>query len=136
MIIHEIPGKMVTSWDAGSKSIIDKVDTFRMSLDEFQGAVMEKGLEHAKSHGAIAWIVDSSTAEGNFKKEIQDYIDNVVFPTFAENGIEYFVTVKPEEPGLTSMTVENFASKVGPSGMQLVEAANVEVAKKWLRNQR
>lgn len=136
MIIHEIPDKMVTTWDRNAKAVIDKVDSFHMSLDEFKGAIMEEGLDYAKENGAIAWIIDSSEAEGNFKKEIQDFIEDEVFPAFADNGIKYFVTIKPDDPGLTSMTVENIASKAGPAGLQLVDAANVDAAKAWLQKQR
>ncbi|TXT66555.1 MAG: hypothetical protein BAJALOKI3v1_20018 [Promethearchaeota archaeon] len=135
MKVHEVPGKLEVHWDGSAKAIVDVWSSYNISLEEFRNAVLIDGLEIAKKRGAIAWIVDSSNASGNFSKEIHSFIESDVFPSFAENGIEYFITIKPDNPGLTSMTVDNYASKVGPAGIQLVEADNVEIAKDWLKSQ-
>ncbi|TXT67736.1 MAG: hypothetical protein BAJALOKI1v1_20053 [Promethearchaeota archaeon] len=124
---------MISEWDGSCKAIIDTWTTYNVTLEEFKEAVLIEGVKHAQKHGGIAWIVDSSSATGNFKKEIHNFIETDIFPTFASIGIKYFITIKPENPGLTSMTVENYSAKAGPAGLQLLEADNVEVAKEWLR---
>lgn len=133
MQIQEISGKMTSTWEADVKAVLDTWTTYNVTLEEFKEAVLIKGVAFAKQHGAIAWIVDSSTAEGVFTQEIQDFIATDIFPGFVANNIKYFITIKPEIPGLTSLTVSSYASKAGPAGMQLVDVKSVEDAKMWLK---
>ena len=134
MEIQNITGKMRSTWEDDVKAVLDIWTTYNITLEEFKEAVLIKGVNFAKSHGAIAWIVDSSKAKGVFAQEIQEFIGSTVFPTFVKNGIKFFITIKPEVAGLTSLTVSNYAAKAGPAGMQLVDVKSVSDAKLWLKN--
>lgn len=134
MKIQEINGKMKSTWESDVISVLDTWTTYNITLDEFKEAILNKGMAFAKAHGGIAWIVDSSKAKGVFSKEIQDFIGSSVFPTFVQNGIKYFITIKPDVPGLTSMTVSNYSAKAGPAGIKLIDVKNVADAKMWLRD--
>lgn len=133
MNIHSIPGKLDVSWRADVKAIVDTWSTYFVSLDEFKTAVLDKGLSHAKANGAIAWVVDSSSAKGVFTQDIQDFIGSDIFPAFAKNGIKYFITITSEVSALTKMTVKSYAAKTGPHGLQLVELNSVDDAVEWLK---
>lgn len=133
MQIQNIPGKMISTWEDDVKAVLDTWTTYNVSLEEFKEAVLIKGVAFAKAHGAIAWIVDSSTAVGVFTQDIQNFIATDIFPTFVANNIKYFITIKPEVQGLTNLTVSNYAAQAGPAGMQLVDVKSVIDAKMWLR---
>lgn len=133
MKIHSIPGKFEVNWLDDVKAILDKVTNYSISLEEFKEAVLDKGLNHSIANGGIAWIVDSSAAEGIFNAEIQNFIGSDVFPAFAKNGIKYFITINSKTNILTSMTVKTFQSKTKPHGLKLVEVNTVEDAKNWLK---
>jgi len=96
--------------------------------------VLVKGLNWARARRGQAWIVDSSKAKGAFSAEIQEFIGSDVFPSFAQSGIKYFITINSEVSTITNMTVRNFASKTGPHGLELVEVASVDDALEWLRH--
>jgi len=93
-----------------------------------------KGLNYAKTHKGIAWIVDSSEAKGSFPPEIQEFIGSDVFPAFAKNGIKYFITITSKESALTRMTISTYSAKTGPHGLQLLEVNSVDDAIEWLKN--
>jgi hypothetical protein len=131
--IHNIPGKMETSWISEVNAVLDTWTTYVVSLSDFKEAVLVKGLDYARKHKGIAWIVDSSTAHGAFSQEIQAFIGSDVFPSFAKAGIKYFITILPKESAVTKMTVKNYMAKVGPNGLQLVECNSVEDAVEWLK---
>lgn len=131
--VHSIPGKMDTFWIQDVHAILDQWTTYVVPLADFKEAVLVKGLNYAKSHLGKAWIVDSSTAKGAFSGEIQDFIGADLFPAFAKAGIKYFITILPKESAVTRMTVKNYSSKVGPSGIKLVEVNSVDDAIEWLK---
>jgi len=133
MKINEIPGKMISTWEADVKAVLDTWSDYYISLDEFKDAVLNKGLNFAKTNGCTAWIVDSSTASGVFPSEIQNFIGTDVFPTFFKNGVKFFITIKPEVIGLTTLNVSAYSAKAGPAGIKLVDVSSVEDAKMWLR---
>ena len=133
MKIQEITGKMTSTWEEDVNAILDTWTTYFVTLEEFKEAVLNRGLNFAKAHDCAAWIVDSSKAEGVFAQEIQQFIGSEVFPTFFKNGIKFFITVKPEVVGLTSMTVSSYSAKAGPAGIKLVDVGSVEDAKMWLK---
>ena len=132
-IIQEIPGKMVTTWNSEVKAVIDTWTTYSISLEEMTEAVLVKGVNYAQIRGGIAWIVDSSKAEGVFAPAIQEFIGSTIFPKFVEIGIKYFITIKPEVSGITSLTVRSYSAKAGPCGLQLIDLRSVDDAVLWLK---
>lgn len=134
MKIHSLPGKLEVSWRSDVKAIVDTWHTYGITLDEFKEAVLVKGLNHSKANGGVAWIVDSSKAEGVFDTEIQNFIGSDVFPAFAKNGIKYFITINSQVSALTKMTVRTYQSKTGPNGLKLVEVNSVDDAVEWLKH--
>jgi hypothetical protein len=131
--IHNIPGKLDVYWRSDVKAIVDSWTSYFVSLDEFKDAVVLKGLNHARQHGGIAWIVDSSKANGVFSREIQDFIGSDVFPAFSQIGIKYFMTINSSASALTKMTVKTYSAKTGPHGLQLVEMNSVDDCVEWLK---
>jgi hypothetical protein len=132
MKIQEIPGKMVSTWEADVKAVLDTWTTYHVTLQEFENAVLIKGVNFAKANGGIAWIVDSSTAKGVFSQEIQEFIGSTIFPAFVQNGIKFFITIRPNIPGFTNVTVSTYSFKVEPAGLHLVDVKSVSDAKMWL----
>lgn len=134
--INTVPGKMDTYWVSDANAILDVWTTYAVSLKEFSDAVLVKGIKHSKANKGIAWIVDSSSAEGVFSPEIQTFIGTDIFPAFAKNGIKYFITILPKNNALTKLTVKNYSSKAGPNGLELVEANSVEDAFEFLKSKK
>ncbi len=132
MKIHEIPGKLSVNWDAEAHAVVDTWSTYFVSLEEFKDAVLIKGVNFAKTHGAKAWIVDSSQAKGVFSPEIQDLIGKEVFPAFAKINIKYFITVTSQSAA-TKLSISAYTSKLGPNGIKLVEATSAKDAIEWLK---
>lgn len=134
MKVHSLPGKLDVNWREDVKAIVDTWKTYSITLDEFKEAVLVKGLNFAKSHRGVAWIVDSSNAEGVFDMEIQNFIGSDIFPAFAKNGIKYFITINSQVSALTKMTVRTYQAKTGPNGLKLVEVNSVDDAVDWLKH--
>lgn len=132
MTIHEIPGKLNVTWNAEVRAIIDTWTSYHITLEEFKDAVLVKGLSHAKANMGRAWIVDSHKATGVFAPEIQKFIETDVFPSFAANGIEYFMTINAES-AVTRLTVNEYSAKVGPAGIKLLNGSSVAGAIQWLK---
>ena len=132
MEIYSIPGKLVVTWEASVRAVVDTWTDYEITVEEFKTAVLEKGLGYAKANRGQAWIVDSRTSVGNFTGECQAFIDSDIFPAFAASGIKYFITIKSENP-LTNLTIRSYQAKTGPHGLQLVEVSNIEDAVEWLR---
>jgi len=131
--VFEITGKLNVAFDTEHKAIIDKWTNYGVTLAQFEDAVLKKGLDYAKAHGAKSWIVDSSAAKGAFSQEIQDCIGSKVFKKFSENGIKHFVTITSQS-AVTNLSIKNYQAKAGPHGLKLVEATNLEDALKWLKS--
>ena len=127
-----IPNKMVQTWNADVHAIIDTWISYYVTLNEFSDAVLSKGLEYSKLNKGRAWIVDSSTASGNFSREIQNFIGSDVFPAFAKAGIKYFITITSQN-ALTNLTIRNYSAKTGPNGLQLVQIDSLADAIDWLK---
>ena len=134
MDVYEIPGKLKVAWNDEVKAMIDTWIDYAVSLEEFRGAVLEKGVEYGKARGVRAWIVDSSGAKGVFQQEIQDFIGSDVFPAFASIGVKYFITISSEVSALTNMTVKSYSSRTGPNGLELIELSSVADAVLWLQH--
>ena len=124
---------MISTWEGDVHAILDTWTDYYVSLDEFKDAVLIKGLSFAKTHGGRAWIVDSLNAKGVFPQEIQQFITSDVFKAFFDNGIKFFITIKPNVPGLTSMTVRSYSANAGPAGIKLIDVSSVADAKMWLK---
>lgn len=133
MSVYEIPGKLKVTWNDEAKAIIDTWTSYSVTLDEFKEAVLVQGVNHGKSHGVKAWIVDSSQAKGSFKQEIQDFIGSDVFPTFAKIGVKYFITIASQESAITRMSIKHYQAKTGPNGLELVELPSAADAIEWLK---
>lgn len=118
-------------WYPQVKAIVDSWSSYNISLEDFSHAVLKKGMSHFKANGGRAWIVDSHQATGSFSKEIQKFIETDVFPTFAKNGVKYFMTITSES-ALTRMTVSEYSAKVGPHGIKLLQGKSTEGAIEWL----
>lgn len=135
MDIYTIPGKINVAWHDNVKAVVDTWTTYSVTRDEFHEAVMVRGVNHAKSRGVVAWVVDSSKAEGGFSDEIQAFIASDVFPTFAKIGVKYFISINSKVSTVTQKTVAAFTAKTGPHGLKLVELNSVEDAFAWLKAQ-
>lgn len=130
--VFEIPGKLQVFFDTDHHTIIDKWINYGVTLQQFEEAVIKKGLPYAKSNNGKAWIVDSSEAKGAFSQEIQDFIASTVFKKFSENGIKFFITITSQS-AVTNLSIKNYQSKLGPHGIKLVEASNIKDALQWLK---
>lgn len=130
--VHNVPDKLNVQWVPEVKAILDTWTSYFITLPAFREAVLEKGLDYAKAKGVRAWIVDSSKAKGAFSQEIQDFIGSDVFPAFAKAGVKFFITVTSAS-ALTNMTISNYTAKLGPNGLQLVEATSAAAAIEWLK---
>ena len=130
--VFNIPGKLDVTWREDGKAIVDTWSSYFISLEDFSSAVLIKGLNYAKERGGVAWIVDSRKAIGAFSKEIQQYINDVIFPAFTNNGIKYFITIT-SDIYLTKKTVDAYAANVEHNGLRLIEMGSVEEAVNWLK---
>lgn len=135
-LIHEIPGKLHVYWNEDCRAIIDVWKNYYTRFDEFHHAVLVKGMDHSKLNGGIAWIVDSSEAEGKFADQILDYIGTDVFPTFVANGVKYFITIKPKNSPVAAFNVTSYSMKTAEAGLILVEVDSLDHAIAWLKQHR
>ena len=132
--IYEIPGKLAIYWDDDVHAIVNTWKNYYIRIDEFQQAIMQAGLDHAKANGGIAWVVDSSDAEDKFSENILNYIGEDVFPTFVKIGIKYFITIKPDHSPIAAFNVTSYSMKTAPAGLKLIEMPDLESALKWLKD--
>lgn len=129
--LHTVSGKLEVHWLPEARAILDTWTDYFIPLEEFKKAVLEIGLGHSKANGGRAWIVDSSKAKGSFPQVNQDFIGSDIFPAFANNGVQYFMTITSESV-LTKMTIASYQVKTGPNGLHLVEVNSVDDAVEWL----
>jgi hypothetical protein len=132
MIIQSINGKMMSAWDEKVKAVVDTWISYRVSLEEFKEAIAYKALRHARINKGRAFIVDSKNATGAFTLDIHDYIKNGLFQSFIRSGIKYFITILSDKSPTTSLTVHNYSSLAGPSGLKVMTANSVADAILWL----
>ena len=59
-------------------------------------------------------------------------IETENFPIFAKAGIKYFITIKSAS-AITNMSIDRYATKLGPNGIQMVEVPNLKGAIAWLK---
>lgn len=135
MDVYTIPGKINVAWNNDVKAIVDTWTTYSVTKDEFREAVLVRGVNHAKSRSVVAWVVDSSKAEGSFSDEIQAFIGSDVFPTFAKIGVKYFISINSKVSTVTQKTVAKFTAVAGPNGLKLIELNSVDDAVAWLKAQ-
>jgi hypothetical protein len=79
MKIFEITGKLTVEWNAEAEAIVDTWKSYSVTLEEFEEAIL-KGIDYAVAHGGVAWVADSRKAEGQFSKEIQNFIVSDILP--------------------------------------------------------
>jgi len=130
--IHQIPGHLESFWLPDASAILDVWTDFNVSLEQYEEAVLDKGIAHAAAQGAHAWIVDTSAATGLFSREIQTSISSKIFARFAETGIRDFITIAPANT-MAKLTVQTFSRKAGPHGIQLSEVESLDAALDILR---
>jgi hypothetical protein len=130
--IYEIPYELTVEWEPEVMAIIDTWTNQFVTLEEFKEAVFVKGVNHARANNGIAWIVNSKNATSVFNPEIQDFISSDIFPTFADIGIKYFITISPNDV-IANLTVTKYKAKTGPAGLILVECDSTESAIEWLK---
>ena len=133
MEVFSIPDKVKVTWNEEVKAMVDYWDSYDVTLEEFREAILDKGLNFAKSHKANAWIVDSSQAKGVLGQDIQHYIETDVLPSFGRSGIKYFITISSEVSALTNLTIRSFSLKTGPNGIKLIELNSVKDGIEWLK---
>ncbi|HEY5959579.1 MAG TPA: hypothetical protein VIV60_23655 [Polyangiaceae bacterium] len=131
--VHEIPGKLRVAFDMDAKAIIDRWETFAVTLEEFRDAVLIRGVTYGSRYGVRAWIVDSSAAKGAFPPAVQLLIEKEVFPTFAKIGVKQFLTITSKS-AITNLSIMNFVSKLGPNGIELIETGSVSDALTIIKN--
>lgn len=129
----EIPEKLALSCSEDVNAIITTWSNYTISNDDFLKAILNEGLPHAKENKCQSWIVDSSKAKGLFKQEQLEIIDKEIFPKLRENGIKYFISIKPENSLFTELTVKRYNAMTDSHGMQLIEVGSVEQAISWLK---
>ncbi|MBU0475706.1 MAG: hypothetical protein KKF62_16290 [Bacteroidetes bacterium] len=134
MVIYKVPRKLEVTWIEDIKAIVDTWQSYFVTQFEFERAILEKGLGHAKANNGIAWIVDSTNASGAMPKFMIDFIDKKVFPEFSKNGIKYFITISSGASVIARKTVSQFSAKTHHNGLILVELDNLEEAIIWLKN--
>jgi hypothetical protein len=100
-------------------------------LEDFNEAVLIKGVNYATANGVKAWIVDSHNATGAFSEEIQKFIGSNVFPRFAQIGVKYFMTIDSGSI-ITNRNIDEYSAQVGPNGMKQIKGKTAEGAIDWL----
>lgn len=130
--VYEIPGKLLVEFDTDAKAMIDIWSTYAVTLAEFKDAVLVKGVNHAKTNGVKAYIVDSSKAKGAFSAEIQNFIATQVFPAFVRIGIKHFLTIDSES-AITNLSVKQYSANADSSGLNVIRGSSVQGAIDWLK---
>jgi len=133
MLVHEIPGLLRVEWNDEAKAVIDTWSSYAIKVPQFREAILQKGVAHAKLHGARAWVMDATKAKGAFPPEVQALIENEVFKTFASIGVKYFLTIKSADSTVTNLSIKSFTAHLGPSGIQMVEVPDQKTALAWLK---
>ncbi len=113
-------------------AMIDTCSSYVITAPQFREAILEKGLSHAKIHGARAWVMDASRAKGAFPQDIQRLIETEVFKAFAAIGIKYFITIKSTST-ITNMAISRYTAHLGPCGIKMVEVPDVGKAIAWMK---
>lgn len=130
-----VPGKVVSSWLAQERAVVDAWESFFIGLPEFKKAIFESALPKAAKLGATAWIVDTRNARGVLPDEVLTFISQHGHALFAAKGIKHFITVRPKSP-TAALSLQRVEKVVGPSGMQLITVDSVEAALEFLRSER
>ena len=132
MKVFEIPGTLLVEWNDEVKATIDTWTNYVIKVEQFREAILQKGVANARANGGRAWVMDASKAKGAFPAEVQKLIEAEVFKTFAKIGVKYFLTVKSAS-AITNMSIKNYTTHIGPSGLQMVEVPDVSKAIAWLK---
>ena len=132
MDVFSIPGKLQVTYVPEAHAIVDRWESYGVTVAQFRDAILGKALPQARVQGARAWVVDSTKATGAFAQEIQKLIEAEVFPAFVRSGIKYFITIASGS-AITNMSIRSYKAKAGPSGLQVVEVPSVADAIRWLQ---
>jgi hypothetical protein len=133
MKVHEIPGTLLVEWNDEGKTMVDTWSNYTIKVPEFREAILNKGLAYAKAHNSHAWVMDGTTAKGAMPSDVQKLIETEVFKAFAAIGIKYFITIKSTASAVANMAIKSFTAHLGPCGIQMVEAPDVNKAIAWLK---
>lgn len=132
MLVSEVPGTLRVEWMSDSNTMIDVWTKYSITCEQFRESVLKKGIAFAKAHRVKAWVMDASQAKGAFSPEVQKMIETENFPIFARAGIKYFVTIKSAS-AITNLSIDKYAAKLGPNGIQMVEVPDLKGAIAWLK---
>lgn len=128
----ELPGKMTLSWLPEHRALLDEWTNYFVTLDEFKqlGAA---ALPHAEPRGGRAWIIDGSRARNVFPPEVQTFIAEHAFAGLVAHHIAYFISIPSQVSTTTNLGIQRYERHAGPSGIQLVTAASLDDALRFLR---
>jgi hypothetical protein len=132
MIIEEVPGTLLVEWNEEAKTMVDVWSAYQITVPQFRDAIVKKGIAHARAHGGRAWVMDATKARGAFPEDVQKLIETEVFKAFAGIGIKYFITIKSAS-AITNMSISRYTTHLGPCGIQMVEAPDINKAIAWLK---
>ena len=136
MKIYEVTGKVAGFFDSSNDAVIDSWTSLMISVEEFKKSIYEVGVPFAKSKQVTNWIVDTSTADGLFKTDVQKFIDQTVAPKFAEIGIRYFFIVLPAS-AIAKLSAKHVAKiNNDQEGMQTIQVSSVEEAIRLIQSQK
>ena len=135
-VIYQVPDRVIGEYDAQNSTMIDTWSSLMISVDDFRGSIYEIGVPFAVTNKITSWIVDTSTAEGLFKKDVQEFIDQTVAPRFAEIGIRYFFIVLPQS-AIAKLSAKHVAKiNDNQDGMQTIQVASVQEAIELIKKNR
>lgn len=92
--LYNVPGKVVGKYHLDINTIIDSWSSLNISFEDWKSNIYEIGiLDFAAKNEVTAWVTDTSNSEGVFRREIQEFRENVSAEAMAKSGVMYFFTV-------------------------------------------
>jgi len=131
--IHSIPETMDTYWVSDVNAVLDVWKTNTITQKDLDEALLIDGINQLKTNHGNAFILDSSETTNPLTTEMQTHLGKDVFPSLANNGVKYFITVPPKQKNQTRTPIKNLTTNPGPNGIQLLEVNNQEDAIEWLK---
>ena len=132
MLVSEVPGILRIEWNSEGNTMVDTWTKYSITVEQFRQAVLIQGIAFAKAHGVKSWVMDAAQAKGAFSPDVQKMIETENFPIFAKAGIKYFMTIKSAS-AITNMSIDKYAAKLGPNGIQMVDVPDLKGAIAWLK---
>jgi len=95
-------------------------------------AVLDKGCEHVKNHGATKWLSDDRL-NGALKPDDEEWSRTNWFPRTLKAGWKDWAVVLPEKL-VGQMNLKRFTEDFGKAGINAQIFSDPELAKKWLES--